>query len=50
MPGSGTKDTIPAMLTPGEFVVNKEATRRYRNELEFMNAGGGVRRQELGGE
>ena len=26
VPGTGNTDTVPAMLTPGEFVVNKEAT------------------------
>ena len=25
VPGSGNTDTVPAMLTPGEFVVKKEA-------------------------
>jgi TP901 family phage tail tape measure protein len=30
-------DIIPAMLTPGEFVVNKVATSKYLPELEAMN-------------
>ena len=34
-------DTVPAMLTPGEFVVNASAARRNRGALESMNAGGG---------
>lgn len=33
---SGT-DTIPAMLTPGEFVMNKEATSRFFSQLVAMN-------------
>ena len=24
IPGVGSTDTVPAMLTPGEFVINKE--------------------------
>ena len=30
-------DTVPAWLTPGEFVVNKEATQMYGNIIEDMN-------------
>lgn len=30
-------DTVPAMLTPGEFVVNAAATRQNRGMLEEMN-------------
>ena len=30
-------DTVPAWLTPGEFVVNKEATEMYGPEIEAMN-------------
>jgi len=29
IPGSGYGDTVPAMLTPGEFVINKNAVQRY---------------------
>jgi TP901 family phage tail tape measure protein len=32
-------DTVPAMLTPGEFVVTREATAAHRPVLEAMNAG-----------
>ncbi|QDT53597.1 Phage-related minor tail protein [Caulifigura coniformis] len=32
-------DTIPAMLTPGEFVVNQRASRRFFSDLQRMNAG-----------
>lgn len=30
-------DTVPAWLTPGEFVVNKEATQMYGNLIEDIN-------------
>ena len=30
-------DTVPAMLTPGEFVMNKAATKRFGPMLEGMN-------------
>ena len=29
VPGSGSRDTVPAMLTPGEFVMKKSAVQRY---------------------
>jgi TP901 family phage tail tape measure protein len=35
---SGT-DTVPAMLTPGEFVVNREASQRHMPILEAINSG-----------
>jgi TP901 family phage tail tape measure protein len=38
---SGT-DTVPAMLTPGEFVVNREASRRFAPLLHNLNSGRGV--------
>jgi TP901 family phage tail tape measure protein len=39
VPGIGRTDTVPAMLTPGEFVVNKDATRRNLNTLKAINNG-----------
>jgi TP901 family phage tail tape measure protein len=39
IPGSGNTDTVPAMLTPGEFVVNKKATSQNQQLLEMMNGG-----------
>lgn len=39
VPGSGNKDTVPALLTPGESVITKEATQKYGPILEQMNAG-----------
>jgi TP901 family phage tail tape measure protein len=32
-------DTVPAMLTPGEFVVNSASTKRFAPILEAMNSG-----------
>ncbi len=32
-------DTVPAMLTPGEFVMNRVATQRWFSHLVAMNAG-----------
>ncbi|MCE4541386.1 MULTISPECIES: phage tail length tape measure family protein [unclassified Caballeronia] len=37
--GSGTSDSIPAMLSNGEFVVNAASTKKYRSLLESINAG-----------
>ena len=42
VPGSGNKDTVPAMLTPGEFVMSKGAVQMFgTNTLASMNAAGG---------
>lgn len=32
-------DTVPAMLTPGEFVINKKSTEKYRGLIEKINNG-----------
>ena len=40
-------DTVPAMLTPGEFVVNKYASQKFLKELVAMN---NVRGYASGGE
>lgn len=32
-------DTIPAMLSPGEFVVNSRSARKFASQLHAMNAG-----------
>ena len=40
--GTGDEDTVPAMLTPGEFVMNKSAVGNWgKDMLEGMNAAGG---------
>ena len=43
VPGSGPdKDTVPAMLTPGEFVMSRGAVQQYGvDTLEGMNAAAG---------
>ena len=42
VPGQGDTDTVPAMLTPGEFVMSKGAVEQYGvNTLEGMNAAAG---------
>jgi hypothetical protein len=38
-PGTGTSDSIPAMLSNGEFVINAAATRQNRALLESINSG-----------
>jgi hypothetical protein len=35
--GSGMTDKIPALLTPGEYVVNKAATQKFGPLLEQLN-------------
>lgn len=38
VPGSGNRDSVPAMLTPGEVVINKKAANKYgRGNLVRMN-------------
>jgi TP901 family phage tail tape measure protein len=39
VPGIGNTDSVSAMLTPGEFVINKRSTAKYRPVLKAMNAG-----------
>ena len=42
VPGSGNSDTVPAMLTPGEVVMNKGAVQQYgADTLLGMNAAAG---------
>ena len=35
----GSTDTVPAMLTPGEFVMNAQSARKFHTQLVAMNAG-----------
>lgn len=37
VPGSGSKDSIPALLMPGEFVMNKKSSERYAWLLNSLN-------------
>jgi TP901 family phage tail tape measure protein len=53
VPGVGDSDSVPAMLTPGEFVVRKAAVRNIgADRLHSMNryaSGGSVRKMANGG-
>jgi hypothetical protein len=55
VPGTGNTDTVPAMLTPGEFVINKESTKQNYDLLtainngQSLNVGGKVKRYSIGG-
>jgi hypothetical protein len=41
VPGSGNRDTVPAMLTPGEFVIRKKAVETIgASNLESINRKG----------
>ncbi len=52
VPGSGVEDTVPAMLTPGEFVMSAPAVNQWgADTLESMNAmGGGTNMTMMDGE
>lgn len=40
VPGSGAGDTVPAMLTPGEFVINKQSASKFGPAiLQMLNKG-----------
>lgn len=39
VPGVGNSDTVPAMLTPGEFVVRKARATRFAGLLNYVNFG-----------
>ena len=42
VPGQGDTDTVPAMLTPGEFVLTKDAVKKYGTDTLYgMNAAAG---------
>lgn len=59
IPGSGNSDTVPAMLTPGEFVIRKSAARAIgsynlnklnhadKNKVSFFADGGNVGRKNV---
>jgi hypothetical protein len=42
-------DTIPAMLSPGEFVMNAKSSRKFYAQLQAMNAGQRPAYRESGG-
>ena len=37
IPGVGSSDNVPAMLTPGEFVINKQASQQFLPLLKAIN-------------
>lgn len=39
-PGTGTSDSIPAMLSNGEYVINADSTRKHLGLLQQINSGG----------
>ena len=39
VPGMGSGDTVPAMLTPGEFVVKKKVAKKSMPFLQALNSG-----------
>ncbi|MBE8727976.1 hypothetical protein [Flavobacterium hungaricum] len=41
-PGTGTSDSIPAMLSKGESVITAEATKNNKGLLRMMNANSGI--------
>jgi TP901 family phage tail tape measure protein len=53
VPGSGNRDTVPAMLMPGEFVIRKKAVEKLgAGNLNRMNqyaSGGRIQKFALGG-
>ena len=51
VPGTGNRDTVPAMLTPGEFVIRKSSVQKLGAEnLAAMNSGGEVQKFATGGK
>lgn len=48
-PGTSTSDSIPTMLSNGEYVVNARATAQNRHLLEAINAGGRIPGYSEGG-
>ena len=42
-------DTVPAWLTPGEYVVNAEAVRMFEPQIEAMNEAGREVQRSQGG-
>lgn len=49
VPGSGTRDTVPAMLTPGEYVIRRDVAQRIgRGLLDAINGGAWLPRIDAG--
>ena len=43
------QDTVPAMLSPGEFVMNRRSSSRFFSQLQAMNAGQSPSFRDTGG-
>ena len=43
------QDTVPALLSPGEFVINRRSSSRFFSQLQAMNAGQSPAFRETGG-
>jgi len=51
VPGIGNSDTVPAMLSPGEFVIRKSSVQSLgASNLAGMNHGGTVQKFAFGGQ
>jgi tape measure domain-containing protein len=48
-PGTSTSDSIPALLSNGEFVVNAKATAQHAGLLKAINSGSVIKRAMGGG-
>lgn len=49
VPGTGNSDSVPALLTPGEFIVRKEIAEKNYSFLRALNAGLVIPRYASGG-
>jgi hypothetical protein len=49
-PGTGTSDSIPAMLSNGEYVINAKATKRHGALIKAINNGSDIGRFSTGGQ
>ena len=50
IPGVGSRDSVPAMLMPGEFVLNKKAVKKYGYEVLHSMNDGSAPQMRTGGE
>jgi len=48
--GTGTSDSIPAMLSNGEYVINAKATKRHGALIKAINDGSDIGRFSTGGQ
>jgi tape measure domain-containing protein len=49
VPGTGNRDSVPALLTPGEYVIRRDVAQRLgRSFLDAINGGAWIPRIEMG--